>query len=97
MASCGLSLIVDTFLVSCRALSRGVEDALWSAMLQRAHDHHMQRLEAEYIRTEKNAIVASLYDRLGLCRVRENGGVINYVLEPVKTMKPPSWISLNNH
>jgi FkbH-like protein len=63
-ADAGSTLIVDSFVVCCRALCRGVEDALWSAMLQKARDQNVQRLEAEYIRTARNAIVANLYDRL---------------------------------
>jgi hypothetical protein len=47
-------------------------------------------LEAEYIATDKNAIVANLYDRLGLRRIREDGSVIDYVLEPVKVRNPPA-------
>ena len=53
-----------------------------------------KRVEAEYILTEKNALVADLYDRLGLRRTYENGSVTSYVLEPLKVMKPPSWISV---
>ena len=90
----GSVLTIDTFLVSCRALGRGVEDALWSAMLQKACECNVQRLEAEYIRSEKNAVVASLYDRLGLRRGQEHGPVINYVLEPVRVVNPPAWILL---
>jgi hypothetical protein len=43
---------------------------------------------------KKNALVADLYDRLGLRRTYENGSVTSYVLEPLKVMKPPSWISV---
>jgi predicted enzyme involved in methoxymalonyl-ACP biosynthesis len=34
-------------------------------MLEKASGHQIKRVEAEYIRTEKNALVADLYDRLG--------------------------------
>ena len=90
----GATLVINSFLVSCRALSRGVEDALWSAMLEKASRHQIKRVEAEYIRTKKNALVADLYDRLGLRRTYENGSVTSYVLEPLNVMKPPSWISV---
>ena len=93
----GSTLIVDSFLISCRALGRGVEDALWSAMLQRAHDQKVQRIEAEYIRTARNAIVAGLYDRFGLRCFRGDSSLTKYILEPVNAVKPPSWTSMNNH
>ena len=63
-------------------------------MLEKASRHQIKRVEAEYIRTEKNALVAGLYDRLGLRRNYENGSVTSYVVEPLKVMKPPSWISV---
>ena len=63
-------------------------------MLEKASRHQIKRVEAEYIRTEKNGLVADLYDRLGLRRTYENGSVTSYVLEPLKVMKPPSWTSV---
>jgi len=47
-----------------------------------------------YPNGKKNALVAGLYDRLGLRRNYENGSVTSYVVEPLKVMKPPSWISV---
>ena len=88
------TLKVDSFLVSCRALGRGVEDALWAATLERARQQKARRLEAEYIATAKNAIVAQLYDRLGLQRIRQDNGSIYYCLEPIAVPIIPSWIRL---
>src|SRR2546423_7683846 len=51
------TLVIDSFLVSCRALGRGVEDALWAAMVNRAHRENVRKLEAEYRVTSKNEIV----------------------------------------
>ena len=90
------TLVVDSFLVSCRALGRGVEDALWSAMLRRADRQGVHRIEAQYIPTAKNEIVANLYDRLGLRRIGQNSASICYLLEPVTVVESPSWIVLNN-
>lgn len=90
------TLVIDSFLVSCRALGRGVEDALWAAMLRRADQQGVHRIEAQYIRTAKNEIVAGLYDRLGLQRVGENSASTCYVLEPVTVVESPSWIVLKN-
>jgi FkbH-like protein len=88
------TLKIDSFLVSCRALGRGVEDALWAATLQRARQQKVRRLEAEYIATAKNAVVAELYDRLGLERVRHDNGSIYYCLDPIAVPIFPSWIRL---
>jgi FkbH-like protein len=90
------ALVVDSFLVSCRALGRGVENALWAAMVNRAHRHKVRKLEAEYRATAKNAIVASLYDKLGLDPIEQNSSSTRYQLEPVTTVESPSWIALKN-
>jgi len=49
-------------------------------MLEKASRHQIKRVEAEYIRTEKNTLVADLYGRLALRRTYENGSVRSYVL-----------------
>jgi FkbH-like protein len=90
------ALVVDSFLVSCRALGRGVENALWAAMVNRAHRHKVRKLEAEYRATAKNAIVASLYDKLGLEPIEQNSTSTRYQLAPVTTVESPSWIALKN-
>jgi FkbH-like protein len=90
------TLKVDSFLVSCRALGRGVEDALWAAMLKRVDRQHVRRLEAEYIATPKNSIVSNLYDRLGLQRIEHDQGLTRYAMEPVVPAHPPSWIASEN-
>jgi FkbH-like protein len=38
------TLVIDSFLVSCRALGCGVEDALWAALMCRAHRQNVRRL-----------------------------------------------------
>jgi FkbH-like protein len=88
------TLTVDSFLVSCRALGRGLEDAIWATMLRRARQQKVERLEAEYIPTARNAIVVDLYDRFGLRRVPQNGAATRYVLERIEPIPFPSWISI---
>jgi FkbH-like protein len=90
------TLVVDSFLVSCRALGRGVEDALWAAMLCRANRQNVRRLEAEYIPTPKNSIVANLYDRLGLQRVEHSSSSTRYISDPVPVIEFPSWIAVKD-
>ena len=90
------TLAVDSFLVSCRALGRGVEDALWAALMNRAHRPRVGKLEAEYLATAKNGIVSSLYDRLGLQRTEQNSSSTRYQLEPVEPYPFPTWIGLGD-
>jgi FkbH-like protein len=87
------TLAIGSFLVSCRALGRGVEDALWVALVDRARGQNIERFEATYIATARNAIVSGLYDRLGFERMQTNENCISYQLEPLKPVPWPSWIT----
>ncbi len=92
----GRTLEIDSFLVSCRALGRGVEDSLWADFVRRAIQKNATRLKASYIPTAKNSIVSELYDRLGLKRVTEDSFATTYALDPVAAAKWPSWIASKN-
>jgi len=87
------TLSVDSFLVSCRALGRGVEDALWSAMLEEARRHTYHRVEAAYFASAKNQLVANFYDRLGFRRDAQNTNAVRYVLDRIETAAFPPWIA----
>ena len=93
-AADGSTLRIDSFLVSCRALGRGVEDALWAAVMNRAHSQGIRTVEAEYCATAKNGLVANLYDRLGLRLIEQNSSSTRYRLNPVEPRAFPSWIAL---
>jgi FkbH-like protein len=63
---------VDTFLLSCRILGRGVELSFWSHILDEARAHPCRSLVAEYLPTAKNGQVSDFWDRLGLKLVDED-------------------------
>ena len=87
------SLIIDSLLVSCRALGRGVEHALWAAVVNRAYRKGVRKLQAEYVATGKNSLVADFYDKLGFRQVEGNGSVKRYELTPLAPRLYPSWIN----
>ena len=89
------SLCVDSFLVSCRALGRGVEDVLWAELLGRASAAGVERIDAQYLPTAKNGLAARLYDRLGLARTAESAAAVDYVLQPVRPAAFPAWITVD--
>jgi FkbH-like protein len=62
------ALAVDSFLLSCRVIGRGVELAVWHGLLEHGAVRGARRMEAEYLATAKNGQVADFYDRLGLPR-----------------------------
>ena len=87
------TLSVDTLLVSCRALGRGVEHALWAATVNHAYQKGVRKLQAEYVATGKNSLVADFYDKLGFRQVEGNGSVKRYELTPLAPRLYPSWIN----
>ena len=86
------SLMVDSFLISCRALGRGVEEVLWAELATRAANSGRERIFASYLPTAKNGLVSGLYDRFGLKRVSETPAGTDYLLEPAVPVAYPKWI-----
>ena len=56
---------IDTFLMSCRVLGRGVENAVFAAMAEHARLLNARKLRGRYIPTPKNSLVADLYREHG--------------------------------
>ena len=66
---------VDTFLMSCRALGRRLEDAMIQHCVSDLHAaREISSWEAAYIPTAKNAQVADFWPRLGLDEVNSANG-----------------------
>lgn len=82
---------IDTFLMSCRVLGRGVELSFWSHVIDEARARHCRSLAAEYLPTAKNAQVSDFWDRLGLERLAEDSdGRRSYRMDLSKVQLSPS-------
>lgn len=67
--------IIDTLLMSCRVLGKGIEEAFFKSVISRYNGV----LTAQYIPTAKNGQVAEFYERMGLKLERMNDeGVKEY-------------------
>jgi FkbH-like protein len=85
--------VVDTFLLSCRVLSWGVERALAAALYRAAAG--AVALRGEYVKTAKNGISAGLYRDLGFERVRSDDDGATWRLPlPASSDPAPPWIRL---
>lgn len=60
------TLFIDTWLMSCRVLRRGVEECLFDAIVKMAADAGYTYLAAEYLPTAKNKMVSDFYDTMGM-------------------------------
>ena len=56
---------IDTWLMSCRVLGRGVEEASMNLLAEQARQANISMLRGRYIPTPKNTMVADHYSKLG--------------------------------
>lgn len=68
----GDELLIDTWLMSCRALQRTVEHRFFMDLVTFAQKHGYRRLRGEYLPTAKNGVVRQLYPELGF-ELEESG------------------------
>lgn len=66
------TILIDTWLLSCRVMGRTVEDAMFAHLVEWCRIHRIEVLLGEFLPTKKNTPVAELYDRLGFTRVSED-------------------------
>lgn len=92
-------LLVDTWVMSCRVLSRGVEDFVHNEMVRLATVHGASRIVGKYIPTAKNGLVAGLYQRLGFELAIEENGITtwHYALPPTVATKRTHIEKVNSY
>ncbi len=77
----GAALEIDTWLMSCRVLGRGVEEATLNLVVELAEQMGCTRLIGEYRPTAKNGMVREHYGQLGFAMVESAGdGVTRWEL-----------------
>jgi FkbH-like protein len=86
----GESIVIDTWLMSCRVLQRQVENLALNALVIAARQNRCSRIEGIYIPTTKNILVFNHYPKLGFELARETSTLKEYTLEllnyePTKT------------
>lgn len=59
------TLFIETWLMSCRVLKRGMEDFTLNTLVDYARDNGFAYLKGEYIATPKNEMVKDHYKKLG--------------------------------
>lgn len=82
---------IDTFLMSCRIIGRTVEKAFVNFVAAELAADGAVMLIGKYIPTEKNAVVANLYDQLGFER-RGDGWVLDLTQASTAI---PDWFELH--
>jgi FkbH-like protein len=86
---------IDTFLLSCRVIGRGVETALLSHLAGGACSRGCQRLTGRFIPTKKNAPARDFYAQHGFKVVEESPNGSAWTLDlHQQTIATPEWIRL---
>jgi FkbH-like protein len=68
----GDTMKIDTWLMSCRVLKRGVEEEVLNELARLAKWKHCARLEGIFLPTPKNEMVRDFYARMGFTLVSES-------------------------
>jgi FkbH-like protein len=94
--------IIDSFLLSCRVIGRGIETALLAHIGQRAFEMGARQLIGEFIPTRKNALCANFYLDHGFANFdAENAGDSNsrFFQLDLNTSVPasPEWIKVEGN
>jgi FkbH-like protein len=82
------ALEIDTLLMSCRVLGRGVESLVLAELARRAAEAGCTALTGSYLATERNGMVADLYARHGFVKTDEKEGATRWAADPA-TLTPP--------
>ena len=86
---------IDTLLLSCRVLGRGVEDALLSHIAAIAMERGMRCLRGSYLATARNGQVEDFFERRGFVHVAAEGDRTWWELDLGSTpISRPEWISM---
>ncbi len=87
--------IIETFLMSCRVLGRGVEQACLNLLATTAQSHGAKRLIGQYRPTEKNNMVRDLYPNLGFTPLAETDGPARFSLDLRDFTPLPVFMQIN--
>ena len=67
-----ITISVDTLLLSCRILGKGIEDAFFKTVLNLLRLDGYRKVKAAYLPTAKNVQTADFYDRMGMTCVSQD-------------------------
>jgi FkbH-like protein len=89
---------IDSLLLSCRVIGRGIEDALLAYIGAWAKQRGATRLIGEYIPTRKNGLCGNFYSDHGftrICSAETSDGSVCYELEiHVVVPESPAWLTM---
>jgi FkbH-like protein len=88
----GEALFVDTWIMSCRVLKRGMEKFVLNQIVVQARKHGFKEIIGEYLPTAKNGMVKNHYSDLGFSEVKGDTSLWNLVVASFTDY--PTFISI---
>lgn len=85
-------LFVDTWLMSCRVLKRGMEEFIVNAFVDTAAKNGFEWISAEYIPTPKNKMVETIYETMGFTCTTDH----HYELKVSAYVKKNNYITMED-
>lgn len=90
----GKKALVDSWLMSCRVLSRGMEELMMNHAMAKAQEWGCDTLVGEYIPTAKNTMVKDFFGRFDFTLVSDNNGITAWNINPNEWKQKKTFISL---
>ena len=88
---------IDTFLMSCRALGRGAEDALMHHIHSQCEKRGCKSIIGRYFETAKNKQVSNFYEKQGFRKIDDKTkDNFSYDLQGFGSRAFPDWIALKS-
>lgn len=81
--------ILDSFLLSCRVMGRGIEEAIIAYILQQAKNHNVSIVKGKYIPTKKNKPAENFFQNCGFIKDGDY-----WIFDLNKEIKIPKHIEL---
>lgn len=74
----GSEIFIDTWVMSCRVLSRGMEEFIFQEIVDVVLKNGFKKILGKYIPTKKNKLVSGLYKRLGYAMLETDSGITTW-------------------
>ena len=86
------SLVLDTWLMSCRVLGRSIEHATLALVVRAARELGLRRIRAEYVPTGKNEMLRGILPALGFENSSETGASTLWELDLESYIQPEVFV-----
>jgi FkbH-like protein len=95
----GDTTVIDSFLMSCRALGRGLEDALLAFMIKEAGRNNKNKIKGRYVPTKKNIQTQEFYNKnkFKLLSTSDDYTEWEFDLNEIEIVAYPEWVNVNSN